>query len=161
MDNNLRLLLLLSTIAVSKAQDEGACLMAKRYKVFNKYEYFYKTESLNALNEAVNGPGASCKVEIAVPGTCRFILRTTDCTLREAIGVDADGNPAFGAAAGTEDFKTAMEKHPLKFTVEGDDEVKLFPEDDELINILNIKRGIISALAVPVLEEDRNKEMVC
>lgn len=51
-------------------------------------------------------------------------------------------------------------RHPLKFTVEGDDEIKLFPEEGELINILNIKRGIISALAVPVLEEDRNKEMV-
>ncbi|KAF4099959.1 hypothetical protein G5714_020085 [Onychostoma macrolepis] len=145
---------------ITVAQDEGPpCSMAKRYKPFNKYEYFYKTESLNALNEAVNGPEASCKVEIAVPGTCSYILRTTDCKLREAIGVDADGNPVFGAAAGTEDFKTAMEKYPLKFTVEGDDDIKLFPEEDELINILNIKRGIISALAVPVLEEDRNKEM--
>ncbi|XP_016105196.1 apolipoprotein B-100 [Sinocyclocheilus grahami] len=159
-ENKLSLLLLLSTVALSNAQDEGPpCLMAKRYKPFNKYEYFYKTESLNALNEAVNGPEASCKVEIAVPGTCSYILRTTECKLREAIGVNADGNPVFGAAAGTEDFKTAMEKHPLKFTVEGDDEIKLFPEEDELINILNIKRGIISALAVPVLEEDRNKEM--
>ncbi|XP_073708955.1 apolipoprotein B-100 [Garra rufa] len=159
-DNKLRLLLLLSTIALSKAQDKGApCLMAKRYKPFNKYEYFYKTESLNALNEAVNGPGASCKVEIAVPGMCSYILRTTDCKLREATGVDADGNPVFETASATEDFKTAMEKHPLKFTVDGDNDIKLFPEEDELINILNIKRGIISALAVPVLDEDGNKEM--
>uniref|UniRef100_A0A3B4E7Y6 Vitellogenin domain-containing protein n=1 Tax=Pygocentrus nattereri TaxID=42514 RepID=A0A3B4E7Y6_PYGNA len=43
--------------------------------------------------------------------------------------------------------------------VEGDNDIKLFPEDGELINILNIKRGIISALAVPVLEEERNKRM--
>ncbi|XP_067274430.1 apolipoprotein B-100 isoform X2 [Pseudorasbora parva] len=133
--------------------------MAKRYKPFNKYEYFYETESLNALNGAVNGPKASCKVEIAVPGTCSYIVRTTDCTLSEVSEVDADGNPVFGAAAGAEDFKTAMESHPLKFTIEGDDDIKLFPEEDERINILNIKRGIISALAVPVLEEDRNKHM--
>ncbi|XP_052442426.1 apolipoprotein B-100 isoform X2 [Carassius gibelio] len=158
--NELRLLLFLSAVALSNAQDEGpSCLMAKRYKAFNKYDYFYQTESLNALNEAVNGPEASCKVEIAVPGTCSYILRTTECKLREATGVTADGNPVFGASAGTEDFKTAMEKHPLKFTVEGDDQIKLFPEEGELINILNIKRGIISALAVPVLEEDGNKEM--
>ncbi|XP_067274420.1 apolipoprotein B-100-like isoform X1 [Pseudorasbora parva] len=158
-DNKLHLLLLL-TVAVSKAQDEGApCLMAKRYKPFNKYEYFYETESLNALNGAVNGPKASCKVEIAVPGTCSYIVRTTDCTLSKVSEVDADGNPVFGAAAGAEDFKTAMESHPLKFTIEGDDDIKLFPEEDERINILNIKRGIISALAVPVLEEDRNKHM--
>uniref|UniRef100_A0A8B9GSZ3 Apolipoprotein B-100-like n=1 Tax=Astyanax mexicanus TaxID=7994 RepID=A0A8B9GSZ3_ASTMX len=52
-----------------------------------------------------------------------------------------------------------MEKNPLKVIVEGDNDIKLFPEDDELINILNIKRGIISALAVPVLEEERNNRM--
>ncbi|XP_026115604.1 apolipoprotein B-100-like [Carassius auratus] len=160
--NELRLLLFLSAVALSNAQDEGpSCLMAKRYKAFNKYDYFYQTESLNALNEAVNGPEASCKVEIAVPGTCSYILRTTECKLRETTGVTADGNPVFGASAATEDFRTAMEKHPLKFTVEGDDQIKLFPEEGELINILNIKRGIISALVVPVLEEDGNKEMVC
>lgn len=51
-------------------------------------------------------------------------------------------------------------RNPLKVIVEGDNDIKLFPEDDELINILNIKRGIISALAVPVLQEDKNKKMV-
>lgn len=51
-------------------------------------------------------------------------------------------------------------RNPLKVIVEGNNDVKLFPEDDELINILNIKRGIISALAVPVLQEDKNKKMV-
>ncbi|XP_077096389.1 apolipoprotein B-100-like [Siphateles boraxobius] len=140
-------------------EEQVPCLMAKRYKPFNKYEYFYETESLNALNGAVNGPKASCKVEIAAPGTCSYIVRTTDCTLSEVIDVDPDGKPVFGAASGSEDFKTAMERRPLKFTVEGDDDIKVFPEEDELINILNIKRGIISALAVPVLEEDRNGDM--
>ncbi|XP_051500925.1 apolipoprotein B-100-like [Myxocyprinus asiaticus] len=159
-DNKLWVLLLLSTVALSKAQDEGApCLMAKRYKSFHKYEYFYETESLNAWNGAVNGPKASCKVEIEVPGTCSYIVHTTDCTLSEVIDVDDNGNPVFGPADGTENFKVAMEKHLLKFTVDGDNEIKLFPEQDELINILNIKRGIISALAVPVLEEEKNKDM--
>ncbi len=51
-------------------------------------------------------------------------------------------------------------RNPLKFTAEGDDDIKLFAEDDEPVNILNIKRGLISALAVPVLEEDRNRRMV-
>lgn len=38
--------------------------------------------------------------------------------------------------------------------------VNIFPENDEPTNILNIKRGIVSALMVPVLEEEKNKEMV-
>lgn len=36
--------------------------VAKRYKSFQKYEYTYETESLNALNGAINGPKARCKV---------------------------------------------------------------------------------------------------
>uniref|UniRef100_A0A4W4F378 Vitellogenin domain-containing protein n=1 Tax=Electrophorus electricus TaxID=8005 RepID=A0A4W4F378_ELEEL len=144
------LLLLLATIVLT---------MAKRYKSLHKYEYIYETESLNALNGAINGPRASCKVEIEVPGTCNYVVHTKECTLSEVINTDADGSPVFGPAADTETFKAEMEKNPLKVTVEGDDDIKLFPEDNELINILNIKRGIISALAVPVLEEEMNKRM--
>lgn len=51
-------------------------------------------------------------------------------------------------------------RYPLKFVVDGVDDVELYPEDGETTTILNIKRGIISALAVPLLEEDKNKMMV-
>lgn len=44
--------------------------------------------------------------------------------------------------------------------IEGLYDVKLYPEDGETTTVLNFKRGIISALAVPVLEEDKNKNMV-
>uniref|UniRef100_A0AAR2JKF9 Vitellogenin domain-containing protein n=1 Tax=Pygocentrus nattereri TaxID=42514 RepID=A0AAR2JKF9_PYGNA len=142
------------------AQDEETpCLLDKRYRSFHKYEYLYEAESLNSLNGAINGPRASCKVEIEVPGTCHYVVHMKECTLSEVTGADADGNPVFRAAAGADTFKIEMEKNPLKVIVEGDNDIKLFPEDGELINILNIKRGIISALAVPVLEEERNKRM--
>ena len=52
-------------------------------------------------------------------------------------------------------------RHPLKVVVEGVYDVKLYPEEDEPMTILNIKRGIVSALAVPLLEEDKNKRLVC
>lgn len=51
-------------------------------------------------------------------------------------------------------------RYPLKFVVEGKYDVKLYPEDGESTTILNVKRGIISALAVPLEEEDMNKKMV-
>lgn len=66
----------------------------------------------------------------------------------------------YSSGSGIQQNRLSLFRHPLKFTVEGDDDIKLFPEEDERINILNVKRGIISALAVPVLEEDRNKDMV-
>lgn len=38
------------------------------------------------------------------------------------------------------------------------EDVKLYPEQEEPINILNIKRGIISALLVPLSEEEEEQE---
>ncbi|KAI7799514.1 putative apolipoprotein B-100 [Triplophysa rosa] len=147
--HKLCLLLLLSIFTLS---------MDKIYKSFHKYEYLYETESLNALNGAVNGPRVSCKVEIRVPGPCSYIIHTSECAVSEVTDVNSDGKMVFGSAVGTDNFKAEMEKYPLKFTVERDDDIKLFPEEEELVNILNIKRGIISALAVPVLEEKMNKD---
>uniref|UniRef100_A0A8C8CID9 Vitellogenin domain-containing protein n=1 Tax=Oncorhynchus tshawytscha TaxID=74940 RepID=A0A8C8CID9_ONCTS len=137
-------------------------LVAKRYKSLHKYEYQYEAESLNAVNGASNlrnGPKASCKVEIEVPQSCSYILRTTGCSLSEVVDMDAEGKPVFGPAPGSDAFTAAMEKHPLKVVVEGVYDVKLYPEEDESVTILNIKRGIVSALAVPLLEEENNKKM--
>lgn len=53
-----------------------------------------------------------------------------------------------------------LDRNALKITVDGQTDVKLFPEEDEPVNILNIKRGIVSALLVPGVEEERNNEMV-
>lgn len=41
-----------------------------------------------------------------------------------------------------------------------EDDVKLYPEDGETTTILNFKRGIVSTLAVPRLEEDKERNMV-
>ncbi|XP_045898204.1 apolipoprotein B-100-like, partial [Micropterus dolomieu] len=99
------------------------------------------------------------KVEIEVPQTCSFIVRTTGCRLSEVANMDAEGNPVFGPAPSSDAFAVEMEKYPLKVVVEGVYDVKLYPEDGETTTILNIKRGIISALAVPLLEEDKNRNM--
>uniref|UniRef100_A0A7N8Y5J6 Apolipoprotein Bb, tandem duplicate 1 n=1 Tax=Mastacembelus armatus TaxID=205130 RepID=A0A7N8Y5J6_9TELE len=152
-DSKLCLLLLLSTSALA---------LAKRYKTLHKYEYRYEAESLNAINGASlvkNGPKASCTVEIEVPQTCSFIVRTTGCSLSEVVDTDAEGNPVFGPAPTSDAFAAEMEKYPLKVVVEDVYNVQLYPEEGETTTILNIKRGIISALAVPLLEEDKNKNM--
>ena len=52
-------------------------------------------------------------------------------------------------------------RYPLKVVVEGVYDVRVYPEDGETTTILNVKRGIISALAVPLVDEDQNKNMVC
>jgi len=163
------LLLLLGTAYTLAQQEVGSaegqsptCFLARRFKNFRRFVYNYEAETLNGVNGATNlknGPKVSCKVEMEVPQTCSFILRTTECSLSEAVDVDEEGVPVFEPAPGADAFNAAMAKHTLKITIEGQTDVKLFPEEDEPINILNIKRGIVSALLVPVLEEERNKEM--
>ncbi|KAM4529005.1 apolipoprotein Bb, tandem duplicate 1 [Fundulus diaphanus] len=162
-DSKLCLLLLLST-ALASAQDgdQPTCLLAQRYKPLHKYEYQYEAESLNSINGASqlkNGPKASCKVEIEVPQMCSFIMYTTGCSLSEVADAGADGNPVFLPAASSDAFAAEMERHPLKFVVEGEYDVKLYPTDGETTTILNFKRGIVSALAVPLLENDRDRNM--
>lgn len=51
-------------------------------------------------------------------------------------------------------------RYPLKFTIEDTTNVQLYPEEEEPVNILNIKRGIISAFMAPVIEEEQSSLMV-
>ncbi|XP_061609496.1 apolipoprotein Bb, tandem duplicate 1 [Phyllopteryx taeniolatus] len=164
-DSKLCLLLIFSTSALAAVAQDGyqpTCLLAQRYKTLHKYEYQYVAESLNAItgtSSVKNGPRATCKVEIEVPQTCSFIVRTTGCSLSEVVGVDSDGNPTFNAAPSSDAFADEMERYPLKVVVDGVHDVKLFPEEGETTTTLNIKRGIISALAVPLVEQDKNTNM--
>ncbi|XP_019727149.1 apolipoprotein B-100-like [Hippocampus comes] len=162
------LLLLLGTYTLAQ-QDVGradeqspTCFLAKRLRHFRRFVYDYEAETFNGVPGATDnksGPKISCQVELDVPQTCSFILRTPKCSLSEIFAVDDDGNALYRPAAGNQAFKAAMAKNPLKITVEGHTDVKLFPEEDEALNILNIKRGIMSSLLVPVVEEERNKKM--
>ncbi|KAJ8274954.1 hypothetical protein COCON_G00095790 [Conger conger] len=168
-DTKLCLLLLLCAYAIAQEdtstteEQSPTCLLATRFKSFNKYEYEYEAENLNGVNGASdlkNGPKVTCKVEIEVPQTCSYVVHTSECTLSEVTDIDSEGLPVYGPAAGADAFRAAMAKNPLKLTVESESRVSLFPEEDEPINILNIKRGIMSALLVPVLEEEKIKNMV-
>ena len=51
-------------------------------------------------------------------------------------------------------------RNSLMFTVDTENTVFLFPEEGEPKSILNTKRGIVSALMVPAMEEDKSRGMV-
>ncbi|XP_028838814.1 apolipoprotein B-100-like [Denticeps clupeoides] len=141
------LLLLVSSYALA---------LAKQFKNFRNYVYQYEAVTQNGVQGASdiwNGPKVSCEVHISVPQTCRFVMRTTKCTL-ESVKSMEESIPVEDSDA----FQAAMEKNILKVIVDGENEVKLYPEKNEPTNILNIKRGIISALLVPNLEGN-NKRM--
>ncbi|XP_050990114.1 apolipoprotein B-100 [Labeo rohita] len=173
MDTKFCLLLILSAHLLTEANTEVAaedivegqppvCPLSARFKNLRKYVYQYTAESKNGVTGTANlrnGPKISCQVEIEVPQTCSFVLHTKECVLSEVSVIDAQGQPVYRQAAGAEAFQLAMEKNPLNFVVEQVTSVSIYPEKDEPENILNIKRGIISALLVPVLEEEHNERM--
>ncbi|CAB1335350.1 unnamed protein product [Coregonus sp. 'balchen'] len=137
-------------------------VVSARFKTFKKYVYQYTTESKNGVagtSKLRNGPKVTCQVELEVPQECSFVLHTADCALSEVSVIDPQGEPVYRQAAGAEAFQAAMEKNPLKITWEPVIGIRLYPEPDEPVNILNIKRGIISALNVPVMEEESNSIM--
>nr|XP_033498817.1 apolipoprotein B-100-like [Epinephelus lanceolatus] len=161
------LLLLLSSYTLAQEGSDNKpqtsmCLLASRFKTFKKYMYQYTTDSRNGVvgtTDLMNGHKVSCQVEIEVPQTCRFIMHTRDCALNEVSVMDPQGQSVHRHAPGSKAFQAAMEKNPLKFIVEEVASVQLYPETDEPVNILNIKRGIISALIVPVMEDEQNSLM--
>uniref|UniRef100_A0A3B3IC86 Apolipoprotein Ba n=1 Tax=Oryzias latipes TaxID=8090 RepID=A0A3B3IC86_ORYLA len=148
------LLLLLSGCAAAQShggsrEQTPMCMLESRYRVNWKYVYHYSTESHNSVVGTTglrNGPKVSCQVQIEVPHTCSFIMHTRDCTLSEASAVDPQGQPVYRHALGSDTFRTRMERSPLKITMEGPGHVQLYPDSDEPVDILNIKRGIVSAL---------------
>ncbi|KAJ7988062.1 hypothetical protein DPEC_G00319740 [Dallia pectoralis] len=162
------LLLLLGTCVLAQ-QDIGngegksqSCHLAKRFKNFRRFVYQYEAENFNGRHKATelkNVPKVTCKVEVDVPQTCSFILRTTECSLSEVVEISSDGSAKYAPTAESEAFQAAMGKNVLKVMVEGQTDVQLFPEGDETTTILNIKRGIVSTLIVPALEDEKNEEM--
>ncbi|XP_072221414.1 apolipoprotein B-100 [Leuresthes tenuis] len=164
--SKLCLFLLLSSYTVAQESTDNSeqtpCLLASRFKSSRKYVYEYTTESRNGVVGTANlrnGPKVSCQVEIEVPQMCSFVMHTRDCALSEVSVMDPRGQPVYRPAPGSDAFKASMERIPLKFTVEDETQVQLYPETDEPVNILNIKRGIVSALLVPV-KEDKQKSLV-
>ncbi|XP_056447304.1 apolipoprotein B-100 isoform X2 [Gadus chalcogrammus] len=161
------MLLLLSSYALAQQGNENAeqtstCVLASRYKAYKKYVYQYSTQSQNGVvgaDSLRNGPMLTCQVEVEVPQVCKFILHTRSCALSEVSSMDAGGRPVYGPAATSDAFEAAMAKNPLKFTVEQVTTVHLYPEPDEQDNLLNVKRGIVSALLAPVEEEQHNRLM--
>ncbi|XP_067879378.1 apolipoprotein B-100 [Heterodontus francisci] len=139
----------------SEDRKNAYCLKRNtRFKYLKKYFYNYEAETSSGIVGTANsrsGVRISCKVQLEVPQYCAYSMWINECTLKEVHSISADGKPNFGPSKDTEEFQRAMLRYELKFTTaNGHMGVNLYPNKNEPTNILNIKRGIISALMVPV-----------
>ncbi|XP_044519221.1 apolipoprotein B-100, partial [Gracilinanus agilis] len=164
-----RLLLLLLLLAGSSSQEEGAenhspsCPKdSTRFKHLRKYVYSYEAESANAVAGTADSRSATkinCKVELEVPQLCSFILRVSQCTLKEAAGFSAEGKALQRKTKNSDEFSEAMSRYELRLSISEGKKVLLYPEKEEPAHILNIKRGIISALLVPMETDEEKQEL--
>ncbi|XP_075779540.1 apolipoprotein B-100 [Pelodiscus sinensis] len=160
-------LLLLLLLSYDVLTDDGpengnpACSKdAARFKPFRKYVYNYEAEIASGVKgtaDSRSGSKITCKIELEVPQMCSFTLKASQCTLREMFGVDAEGKTLLKKSKNSDDFARAMAQYELKFSTQDEKKIQLYSEKDEPMNILNIKRGIISALIVPTETEDNVK----
>uniref|UniRef100_A0A5F9DG36 Apolipoprotein B n=1 Tax=Oryctolagus cuniculus TaxID=9986 RepID=A0A5F9DG36_RABIT len=165
----LLLLAVLLAAACVRAQDEvvenvgPSCPKdATRFKHLRKYVYNYEAESSSGVPGTTDSRSATkinCKVELEVPHLCSFILRTNQCILREVYGFNPEGEALLRKTKNSDEFAAAMSRHELRLAIPEGKQVFLYPETDEPKHILNIKRGIISALLAPPETEEATQEL--
>uniref|UniRef100_A0A8D0L817 Apolipoprotein B n=1 Tax=Sphenodon punctatus TaxID=8508 RepID=A0A8D0L817_SPHPU len=137
---------------------DGRGSYATRFKHPRKYVYNYEAETTSWVTgtaDSRSGSKINCQVELEVPQMCSFVLKTSQCTLREVSGIDPEGNVLHKKSKNSDEFANAMSQHELKFSTQDGKKVQLYPKKNEPVHILNIKRGIISALLVPMETEDK------
>nr|KAF6428922.1 apolipoprotein B [Molossus molossus] len=130
---------------------------ATRFKHLRKYVYDYEAESSSgvpATTDSASVTKINCKVELEVPQLCSFILKTSQCTLKEVSGFTPEGKALLREAENSEEFSAAMSRSELRLVIPEGKQALLYPDKEEPKHILNIKRGIISALLVPPETEE-------
>uniref|UniRef100_A0A8C3VXS5 Apolipoprotein B n=1 Tax=Catagonus wagneri TaxID=51154 RepID=A0A8C3VXS5_9CETA len=141
----------LGTVGPSCSKD------ATRFKHLRKYVYNYEAESSSGVPGTADSRSSTkinCKVELEVPQFCSFILKTNHCSLKEVYGFNPEGKALLKRAKNSEEFAAAMSRYELRLVVPEGKQVLLYPEKEEPKHILNIKRGIISALLLPPETEE-------
>uniref|UniRef100_A0A2K5L6M5 Apolipoprotein B n=1 Tax=Cercocebus atys TaxID=9531 RepID=A0A2K5L6M5_CERAT len=126
--------------AALRAQREREGADTTRFFFFFFFTYNYEAESSSGVPGTADSRSATrinCKVELEVPQLCSFILKTSQCTLKEVYGFNPEGRAFFFFFFYSEEFAALV--------IPEGKQVFLYPEKDEPTHILNIKRGIISA----------------
>ncbi|XP_074050950.1 apolipoprotein B-100 [Macrotis lagotis] len=162
--------LLLLLLVGRSSQEEGADRQSPscpkdttRFKHLRKYVYSYEAESANSVVGTADSYSATkinCKVELEVPQLCSFILKTTQCTLKEVYGFDPEGKALLRKTKNSDEFAAAMARFELRLSIPDGKQVLLAPEKEEAVHILNIKRGVVSALLVPMDTEEEKQTLI-
>ncbi|XP_035698244.1 apolipoprotein B-100-like [Branchiostoma floridae] len=150
---------------VQKTQKSGRipkptqCNNDLRFKQGQRYEYKYQGEAVSGIvgtSDQRSGLKVACSVVIEVPAECELIMTTPECVLREA---DQSRGPLkFRRTRNSEDFSRLMAKYPLYFQMNDGKVEQLVSYENEPLSIVNIKKGILSALQLQSVEPEPKEQ---
>ncbi|XP_077982064.1 uncharacterized protein LOC144437068 [Glandiceps talaboti] len=157
----MKLLVVLLTITAAFAgpvrnyYDEVECDKTSRFKEGQKYFYQYEAQTTSGIvgaSERRTGMRIICDVQVEVPQRCQLYVSTPKCELLEQ-NPESKDSESFRLAPNTREFSREMARNSLKVEVNKGKVTRIQPHVDEPVHILNMKRGIMSTLQLPIDDE--------
>nr|XP_034313736.1 apolipophorins isoform X7 [Crassostrea gigas] len=116
------------------------------YKIGETYRFTYEGEtktSINGGNKEQSGLKFTATALVEVLSKCELSLKIEDAVLS---GSDPNYYKRLLTDTQSNEFKTALEQHPLRFSFQDGIMEELCPLPEESAWVLNIKKGILSSL---------------
>ncbi|XP_070563313.1 apolipoprotein B-100-like [Ptychodera flava] len=126
-----------------------------RFQEGQRYYYQYEAETLSGIvgaSERRTGMRIICDVEVEVPERGQLYVSTPKCELLEQ-DPESWSPDWFRRAPTSGEFSREMAKYSLKVEVSRGKITGIKAHKDEPVTILNIKRGMASALQLPIDDE--------
>jgi hypothetical protein len=136
------------------------CDKLSRFEEGQRYYYQYEAQTLSGVvgaSERRSGLRVICEVEVEVPQRCEMYISTPKCELLEQ-NPDSSEPESFRLASNSREFSREMSRNSLRVEVNAGKMLRIQPHPEEAVHILNVKRGIISSLQLPIDEELKMKQ---
>nr|XP_012555900.2 uncharacterized protein LOC100199505 [Hydra vulgaris] len=128
-----------------RAEVKDVGCKASRLRQGLDYTYDYEGETLNKIDGvSTQATGLKLKAQITITplDECKFYMKISKTELLQK----SMSQDSFVKSADSENFKIALEKYDLVFSMSENQITKLFSNKDEPVYILNTKRGILSTI---------------
>ncbi|XP_078656508.1 apolipophorins-like isoform X3 [Branchiostoma floridae x Branchiostoma belcheri] len=123
------------------------------YRIGRTYRYRYDAKTTTQLvgsSDDTSGLEIAATVDLEVLSKCELVLRLSDVDLKEA-----SRQALMVTSSNKREFQRALERHPLRFSFQDGVIPEICPSAEEETWVVNIKRGILSALQNSYLSQRR------
>ncbi|XP_065673744.1 uncharacterized protein LOC100199505 isoform X2 [Hydra vulgaris] len=128
-----------------RAEVKDVGCKASRLRQGLDYTYDYEGETMNKIDGAsTQATGLKLRAQITITpiDECKFYMKISKTELLQK----SMSQDSFVKSTDSENFKIALEKYDLVFSISENQITKLFSNKDEPVYILNTKRGILSTI---------------